>query len=178
MLDSRPPVTLPPGAASLGLSLAAPSSIIHVAAFAGRVAKLAAALGVALPDTPRRRTAGGVTWLWSGVQSWVALSEDADLHADLTATAGSLAAIVDQSHGRTILHLTSPRGAELLGRLVPIDLHPTAFAADATALTLAGPITVQLWRLDGGGFALSCFTSFAQALTDSILAAFEGIQNA
>ena len=37
------------------------------------------------------------------------------------------AAIVDQSHGRTILRVTGPKVRDALAKGVPVDLHPRAF---------------------------------------------------
>ncbi len=120
-----------------------------------------------LPRQPRRVMVDGAAWLWSGVDSWLVVAEDQDLAGRLAAAAPDLAAIVDQSHGRVILDVAGPGAAETLARLVPIDLDAGAFAADATALTLAGSINVHIWRHDTG-FALACFTSFAQALADDL----------
>ena len=47
-----------------------------------------------------------------------------------------------------------------LARLVPIDLDPQAFPPDATALTLAGPIGVQLCATMPAASPIACFTSF------------------
>ncbi len=168
MLEARVQLQLPSLGAGMKLALAPLGAIVSVAAYDGAAERLSAALGVALPRQPRLLTADGVTWLWSGNDSWLALADDAALAGRLATAAQNLAAVADQSHGRVILRLAGPGAADLLARLVPIDLDPQAFPPDATALTLAGHIGVQLWRDDAGGFALACFTSFAQALADAL----------
>jgi sarcosine oxidase subunit gamma len=159
---------VPALAGGASLLLAPPCSIVSVAAFDGQAAALGQALGVALPTAPRVITQGDATWAWSGVESWLAIGEDPDLVPKLAAAAGTRAAVVDQSHGKVILHLAGPRAPDVLAKLVPIDLHPSAFPADATALTLAGPINVQLWRHGPDGFALACMRSLAQALGEAL----------
>jgi sarcosine oxidase subunit gamma len=149
------------------VSLAPPCSILSIAAFQGQEAALQAALGVALPTTPRGITAGPVTWLWSGPNSWLALSAEP---IEISAAAKSRAAVTDQSDGRAIIRVTGPHAAQILAKLVPIDLHESTFAPDATALTLAGHIVVQLWR-DEHGYNLTCFRSFAESLHESLSAA-------
>ena len=168
MLEARVQVKLPKLGAGMALTLAPLGAIVSVAAHDGAAERLGVALGLALPRQPRRIMADGVTWLWSGHDAWLALADDATLARRLAAAAQNLAAVADQSHGRVILRLAGPDAADVLARLVPIDLDPQAFPPDATALTLAGPIGVQLWRDDAGGFAIACFTSFAQALADAL----------
>jgi sarcosine oxidase subunit gamma len=146
------------------VSLAPPCSILSIAAFHGQAAALQTALGVALPATPHCITAGPVTWLWSGPHSWLALSADP---IEIPAAASTLAAITDQSDGRAIIRVTGPDAKKILAKLVPIDLHETAFPPDATALTLAGHISIQLWRGDIG-YCLACFRSFAESLYESL----------
>jgi sarcosine oxidase subunit gamma len=147
---------------------AATVSIVSLAAFANKAAALNEALGVTLPITPVRMSAGGVMFLWSGPQSWLAIADDPALETTLHAKAKNLAAITDQSDGRVVIRVSGPHTRDVLAKLVPIDLHPSAFAADATALTLAGHIGVQIWQTDTGDFALACFRSFAGALYESL----------
>jgi sarcosine oxidase subunit gamma len=141
-------VTLPP-----------PCRIFSIAAYRGQ--RLAG-----LPAAPRWVVEGGVTYLWSGVNSWLALGDDAGLEPALRAAYGGQAAIVDQSDGKVIFAVAAP--ARTLQKLLPIDLHESAFAPDATALTLAGHIPVQIWRA-GEGWRLACFRSFAQPLYHSLI---------
>jgi sarcosine oxidase subunit gamma len=148
------------------VKLAPPQSIVSIAAFHGGL-PVGEVLGVALPETPRRVTVDGVMYLWAGPESWLAIADGPALEPRL-AVVQNIAAITDQSDGRAILSVAGRHAREILARLVPIDLHPSAFPADATALTLAGHISVQIWQDEAGDFQLACFRSFAEALYHSL----------
>jgi len=152
------------------VALAPPRAMVGVAAFATTAAPLNTALGVTLPTTPRAVTAAGVTYLWSGPGSWLALSDDPALESRLRAAAGTNAAITDQSDGRVILTVSGPHARKILAKVVPIDLHESAFPPDATALTLADSIGVQIWR-EAQKFHLACFRSFAESLGHALVQA-------
>jgi len=143
---------------------APPRCIVSIAAFNG------AALGLALPTTPRRIEHDGITYLWSGPRAWLAIADDPALEPRMIAAFAGKAAVTDQSDGRVILNVTGPHAAAILAKLVPIDLHPTAFPPDATALTLAGHVTVQIWRSEAV-FHLACFRSFAESLGHALVQA-------
>jgi sarcosine oxidase subunit gamma len=147
---------------------APPHSIVSIAAFKTTEAALHRA--VTLPVTPHYVLGNGVMFLWSGPSTWLAVSEAPDLESRILRAAYGLAAITDQSDGRAILRVTAP--AAKLQKLVPIDLHESAFGRNATALTLAGHIPVQIWRVENG-FELCCFRSFAESLYHSLLEACE-----
>jgi len=56
-----------------------------------------------------------------------------------------------------------------LAKLLPIDLHPRAFAPGDTALTAAGQVGVQIWQRDvpadtGPTYELVVFRSYAAAM--------------
>ncbi|HQT40460.1 MAG TPA: hypothetical protein PK231_13595 [Acidocella sp.] len=154
------------------VSVATLRPLVSIAAFKNAVPALEAALGLALPLTPVSIVVNDVRYLWSGPEAWLALGAPP---ASLAA-ARPYAAITDQTDGRAIFHLAGPHATEALAKLVPIDLHETVFPPNGTALTLAGHISVQLWR-EGEVFALACFRSFAQSLYASLIEAcreFEG----
>ncbi|MDE8342246.1 MAG: hypothetical protein POG24_00320 [Acidocella sp.] len=146
--------------------------LTSIAAFKNAVPALQAALGVALPVTPVSITVNDVLYLWSGPDAWLAVGAP----PSMLAAARPYAAITDQSDGRMVFFVKGPHASEALAKLVPIDLHETVFPADGTALTLAGHISVQLWR-EREVFALACFRSFAHSLYESLTEAcreFEG----
>jgi heterotetrameric sarcosine oxidase gamma subunit len=125
------------------------------------------AFGVELPDRPRRVEAGDTAFVWCGPEQWLAYRHPAPaegMEAMLGRPFGGLAAIVDQSHGRTLLRITGPRAREALAKGVAIDLHPRAFMSGYAALTSVAHIGVHLWQIDDRpayefavprGFALS-----------------------
>jgi sarcosine oxidase subunit gamma len=150
------------------VSLAPERRIYSVSAFAGGKAQLEAALGLTLPDANRGFTDGAVTWLWSGPGTWLAIG-DAGLESRLSGVAPH-AAVTEQSDGRALFFVAGPHCRDILEKLVPIDLHESAFLAGHTALTLAGHIPVQIWR-EGETFVLACFRSFAAALHHALVQA-------
>jgi sarcosine oxidase subunit gamma len=153
-------------AATGAVALAPPRHVFSVAAYAGATGRLEAALGVILPPPGRVSAAAGITWAWSGPDCWLAVSET----PVSLAAAVPFAAITEQSDGRAIFLVSGPLARRILQKLVPIDLHDTAFLPDHTALTLAGHIPVQIWR-EGDIFCLACFRSFAPALHHALIQA-------
>jgi sarcosine oxidase subunit gamma len=146
-------------------------TILSLSAFQGQAPALSAALGVALPTTPRRIAQNGTDYLWSGPASWLVMPERPACLAEITAAASPFAAVTDQSDSRFLLRITGPRTRAALAKLVPIDLHDSAFAPDAVALTLAAHIGVTLWREAPESFVLACFRSYAAALHHAVTTA-------
>ena len=162
---------MPSLAPTAHVQLAPQRAMVSLSAFKGKGAALGGALGVALPTTPRRIHHHGADYLWAGPGSWLVVSENAALFDELSAAAAPFAAMTDQSDGHCILRVTGPQARAILAKLVPIDLHDTAFAPDSVALTLAAHIGVKLWQEADGAFALACFRSFTDALHHALLVA-------
>ncbi len=137
-------------------------TLISLRAFKGCDEQLCAALGVALPQTPRQIEVDGVRYLWAGPRSWLVCANDPDLAARFSSYA-HLAAITEQADGHALFAVGGSNARQILAKLIPIDLHESAFPQDAVALTLAGHIAVKLWREDDE-FVLACFRSFGAAL--------------
>jgi methylglutamate dehydrogenase subunit D len=154
------------GAGDAVVELARPRGMASIALFGENLLQVQEALGVALPWAGRMKTAGDMILLWSGPASWLALSNDDDpaFSAKLTGKLAGLAAVTDQGDGRAIFSVRGPAARDALAKLLPIDLHRAGFAEDATALTLAGHIGVQIWRSGEDCFELACFRSYAEAL--------------
>jgi sarcosine oxidase subunit gamma len=140
------------------------TSIFSVSAFHGAKPGLDAALAVTLPQSPNFVRQNGFVYMWSGPNSWLVFGADM---ADLAA-AKPYAAITEQSDGRVVFEVAGAHAKLALAKTVPIDLHDDAFAIGATALTLAGHINVQIWRVADTHYHLACFRSFAIALYDTL----------
>ncbi len=155
------------------VALAEHRSIVNIAAFADCLAPLQDALGLMLPGPNRQTHHDGILYLWAGPENWLALADAADPDFDLrmAQNCNALAAVTDQSDGRTTLRISGPAARNVLAKLVPIDLHPSAFPSNATALTLAGHIPVQIWPSPPDGFELACFRSFAETLYEALIEA-------
>jgi methylglutamate dehydrogenase subunit D len=109
------------------------------------------AFSIELPDRPRRVEAGDTAFVWCGPEQWLAYRNPAPtegMEAMLARPFGGLAAIVDQSHGRTLLRITGPHARDALTKGVAVDLHPRAFMSGYAALTTVAHIGVHLWQID------------------------------
>jgi sarcosine oxidase subunit gamma len=109
------------------------------------------AFGVALPASPRRATAGLVTFAGTGRDQWMASAEGAEavgFAAKLRARIGPFAVVADQSDARLVLRLSGPRVRDVLAKGVPVDLHPKAFKPGDVASTLVAYVGVQIDMLD------------------------------
>lgn len=150
-------------------------SIAGIALFNEQLAELQDALGVILPGPGKQLRHHHILYLWSGPENWLAVApeDDPDFDLKLVQSCAGLAAVTDQSDGRTILQINGPNARDALAKLIPIDLHPSTFPPDATALTLAGHIPIQIWAAEEDGFELVCFRSYAEtlyeALTEAVL---------
>jgi sarcosine oxidase subunit gamma len=162
------------------VQLAPQRSLASIALYGDEVEPLRDALGGTLPLPGRMLRIRDITYLWAGPASWLALadSDHPDFSPQLAQRLAGLAAVADQSDGRVILRVQGVATRNALAKLLPIDLHPSVFAEDATALTLAGHINVQIWRSGGDAFELACFRSFAAALYDSLREACREFQSA
>ncbi len=159
------------------VALAPQRSLASIALYEDDPKPLSDVLGQ-LPLPGRTLRADGVLYLWSGRASWLALADgdDTDFSETLARRLCGLAAVTDQSDGRAMLRVQGPSARDALAKLLPIDLHPAVFAMDATALTLAGHISVQIWRRAENAFELACFRSFAEDLLEALHAASREFQ--
>ncbi len=155
------------------VALAEHRGIVSIAAFAECLAPLQDALGLVLPGPNRQTHHDGIRYLWAGPETWLALADAAgpDFDLRMAQNCSTLAAVTDQSDGRTILRVSGPAARDVLAKLVPIDLHPSAFPPDATAMTLAAHIPVQIWHSPPEDFELACFRSFAETLYEALIEA-------
>ena len=98
----------------------------------------ATALGrIALPRPNRAMLSDDVTALWLGPRRFLLVGPDLAARLD-----GSGAAIVDQSHARTVLRLSGARIRDVLAKGTGIDL--ARFAKNDAAVTLLSHVSVVL----------------------------------
>lgn len=131
--------------------------------------RIQARFGIELPDGPRRECAGAVAFIGTGPGAWLATAERGGngFAAELQPLLDGLAAVADQTDGYVAIRLTGPSVRDTLAKLVPIDVHPSAFAVGAAASTVTAHIGVTLWRLpdrsDGAAFEIVLFRSLAHS---------------
>lgn len=120
--------------------------------------------GTTLPEPGRRITTPRGAFAWIGPGQWMAEvtpMPTAGMEAFLSPFAGC-AAVVDQSHARTVLHISGPRVDAALAKGMPIDLDASVFGTGHCASTLCQHIAVHIWRLDDGdGYGVSVARGFA-----------------
>jgi sarcosine oxidase subunit gamma len=147
--------------------------------------------GIELPSEPRRafarldapvRAAAGahaianaVAFAGTAPGAWLAVRESggADFASSLADALGGLASVSDQSDGLAVLRVSGVKVRDMLCKVVPIDVHPRAFAVDQVAVTMAAHMPVTMWRLadeaDGAGvFEIGTFRSFAASFRHAL----------
>jgi heterotetrameric sarcosine oxidase gamma subunit len=160
----------------LGLPLAAGGSRlaalpavrrVAVAPFAGRHAEVAAALGTALPAVGATAALAGGHLLWAGDDVWLVEGVAAP---DLA----GLAAVVEQSDAWAGLVLEGAAARDVLARLVPLDLDPSACPAGSAARTLLRQVPLLI-VVTADGFRLLVPRSFAASAVEDLARAMRGV---
>ncbi len=130
-------------------------TIVHLAATPGATAvlreRLGAGTGIELPERAAWRHARGLTLACIGPGRWLAMADDlpdAVLERELGAMAGDAASLVDVSDAYAVIRLSGPWAPDVLSRLVPVDLHPSAMAPGAVAVTHADHVAATLLKRD------------------------------
>ncbi|MCC7425342.1 MAG: sarcosine oxidase subunit gamma [Alphaproteobacteria bacterium] len=157
------------GEPGIALAELRPAGVTAIVARAGQDAALASALG--LPAGPGCVRAGAITFVWSGPGQWVAFDAGATAEArsGLAALPDAFATMTDLGGARVVLRVAGPAARRALAKLLPIDLHPSAFGPRAGAATLAAHIPVLVWLPDeAAGFHIACYRSFGAALWHAV----------
>jgi heterotetrameric sarcosine oxidase gamma subunit len=132
-----------------------------------------AAFGLVLPVLPRYVSDGSTAFVWAGPGQWLAVADNDDapaFEARLRARLANCAAICGQSDGRSVIRIRGPNARDALAKIVPIDLHPRAFAPGHAALTLAGHIGIHIWQVDAApSYDIAVFRSLAAALWQGLI---------
>ena len=127
-------------------------------------------LGCEPPTEPNTVVdAGDKRIYWLGPDEWLIVTptgQQGQLQADLLdALDGVFSAVVDNSSGLTMIHITGNSAGELLASDCPLDLHPRAFRPGQCAQTRLARAGMTLSPLsDGNGFEVIIRRSFADYL--------------
>lgn len=145
----------------------------------GQDAAFAAAMRDAFGMDPPEpgRAAGGTeaTTIWTQPGQWF-LSAPRAGHDALAARAAAafsgLAAVTDQSHGRTTIRLSGPAARDVLARGCRLDLHPRVFGPGRAAGTLIAQINCLVHQTDAvPSFELTVFATLAEPFLHWLLEA-------
>ena len=133
---------------------------------------LAEALGVSGADVNPNRTidAGAVRYAWNGPGRWLAESAEHDPGELIGHVEGALgphgASTTDLSHARTVVCVSGPAATDLLAKLCPVDVE--AMRTGDSAVTLAGPFSVQIVKSGDEEFRVYVFRSFGLAMWEML----------
>jgi sarcosine oxidase subunit gamma len=169
-----------PNSAKVHLGEVTNTHLLHIGIYPGAdaAARVAAGasgvLGGTLPDSPVRTAAAGNHLIFriAPDQYWILESGEPALEAPLRTAIPSDAGCVTSLQGaRTHLFVEGPGARDLLGRLVPIDLHPTVFPVGGFAQTGIHHVAGLLLRAGEDRyefFALRTFAAFTwEVLVDA-----------
>jgi len=106
---------------------------------------------------------------WLGPDEWLVVTpggQQDQVKAELLASMkGVFCAVVDNSSGLTMLHITGDNAAALLATDCPLDLHPREFKPGQCAQTRLAKAGMTISPLaDGAGFEVIIRRSFADYL--------------
>ncbi len=169
------------------LRIALPArEIVQVMVRRGRDGDLAAALrrdlALELPVAGRTTASGGVTAIWIQPGGWYLHAPrggEGVLAARIAASCAGLAAIDDQSHGRTTLGIAGMRAREILARGCRLDLHPRVFGPGHATTTMIGHINCVIHQTDAApAYELTLFSTLAETFLDWLVetAAEDGVE--
>lgn len=168
-----------PGAETLAI-VERPATLVQITARKGRqedvAAALRAALALDLPSSGRISNGSDKTALWLQPGSWLIQApgeQRGSLPSLLRQSLDGMAAIVDQSHGRSLFELGGVHAQAVLARLCRLDLHDRVFAPGSSAATLVGHVSCLVYRIEAPlpSFGLIVGSTFAEWLLDELQAA-------
>lgn len=146
---------LPVTCGALTLSEVVGDRMTSVAPFRGQAAKLAAALkklGLSWPEPNSANARNGASIVWTGRDQAFLIGADPESLA-------GLAALTDQSDGWARIRLEGPGAAEVLARLVPVDLR--GFGPGQALRSQLGHMMMVLTAPAPGAFEIMVFRSMA-----------------
>jgi heterotetrameric sarcosine oxidase gamma subunit len=138
-----------------------------------------AAFGLGLPPPGHAATAGALTMLWMQPAAWLLMappSEPCALARSVKEACGNSCSVVDQTHGRAVLHLSGGKARDVLARICRVDLHPRAFRTGCVAATAVAELACLLYqRDDSPGFELIVPASYAGWFAEAVRRAATGV---
>jgi heterotetrameric sarcosine oxidase gamma subunit len=151
--------------------------IVQVMPLCGREAAFAeamrAAFGMYPPGPGCAASAGDATAIWVQPTAWLLCAPrgaEGALAARAAAAFDGLAAVEDQSHGRTTIRISGPTARAVLSRGCRVDLHPRAFGPGRAASTMIAHVGCLVHQVDDApSYDLVVFSTFAQTFLDWLL---------
>ncbi|WP_349643599.1 sarcosine oxidase subunit gamma [Bradyrhizobium genosp. SA-3] len=159
-----------------------PATVVQLTSRRGRQPALASLVGrrlhLNLPQPNYSVNDGTHTLIWIQPLGWLLLAPAEDstaLSAELKSALVGIAAVVDQSHGKCILHVSGLRAREVLARCCRLDFHPRCFGVDCCAMTLVSHVPCVVLQADSTpSFDLIVASTSAKWLLDELKEASRG----
>lgn len=130
---------------------------------------LSNAYGLAMPEPGETTETNGTRLIWFGKDQVLLVGADPAQALD------QIAAVSDQSDGWACVQLSGHGAADVLARLVPIDLRPVSFAPNQTARTLIGHMSGSVTCLGPDRYLLMVFRSMAGTLVHDVSEAMDTV---
>lgn len=160
---------LPVACGALTLREIVGDRVTSVAPLKGQAAKLATALkklGLGWPAPNTATTSGTASIVWTGRDQAFLIGADPE-------GLDGLAALTDQSDGWARMRLEGPGAADVLARLVPLDLR--GFAPGQAARSQLGHMMAILTAPEKGSFDIMVFRSMAETAVHEIHHAMKAV---
>lgn len=143
-------------------------AIWQLAAWPDRLGEVAAAAATAASVTtapgPLKAIGGSPRLLRTEPLKWLLVAEEEIATPEL----GEGGTVIDLSHARTVIRVEGDLKADLMARLMPLDLRPNAFPDGSIATSGVHHVAVTVDARDGG-FDLYCFRSFGRAMWEHLI---------
>jgi heterotetrameric sarcosine oxidase gamma subunit len=146
-----------------------PLSIVHVAGKADEKFfsdGVKTACGCDLPTEPGTFTSfDDLSLAWLGPTRWLAAAPDRGpgvLETALRAACGDSGAIIDVSHGRTVIRISGPNARKVLMKGAPLDFHAKVFTPGRVSQSAISQCGVVLMCVADDMFDLYVFRGFGQ----------------
>ena len=115
------------------------------------------------PQAGHAATGGAVTAIWIQPDAYMLTGAGPGLAERAAQAFAGLAAVEDQSHGRTTIAVSGPAARAVLARGCRLDLHPRAFGPGRAAMTQIAHIGCLVHQIDEApSFELTVFATLAE----------------
>ncbi|WP_375691474.1 sarcosine oxidase subunit gamma [Pseudooceanicola sp. LIPI14-2-Ac024] len=164
---------LPKTVGALKLTEAPMVPMWGISPHAGEVAQASSALetacGLSLPGPGRMGVAGAVAVMWFGRNRWLVIG------AEGLGEVARYAAVTDQSDAWVSVSVGGAAGAEVMARLVPVDLRASAFPVGSVVRTEVYHMQAAIARTGAEELRVLCFRSMAGTLVHDLVQAGEAV---
>ena len=126
-------------------------------------------MGLTPPKLGRFTEAGGLLLARLVPNQLLAMRSGVDVPLmDELAPLRAIAGLVDLSDARIGIRVQGPNAVDRLGKLLPLDLHPSHFAPGQCAITLMAHLSVIVLQHATNDYELQCGRSFATSFMNAV----------